>query len=468
MADSSTDRSGGSEPVVVVGAGLAGSEAAWQLAERDVSVVLHDMKPERMSPAHASEDFAELVCSNSLRADTLSNAVGLLKEEMRQLGSLVIRIADETRVPAGKALAVDRVRFARGVTSAIESHPRIEVRRGCVAAIPDAPLAILATGPLTDPGLAQDLARSLGEEDLYFYDAISPTIHADSIDDSIVFRASRYDEGLTGEGDYLNVPLDRADYEELVDALLRAETVPRHAFEATLYFEGCLPIEEMARRGRDTLSFGPMKPVGLLDPRTGKRPHAVVQLRQEDRAGTLWNLVGCQTKLRVAEQKRIFRSLPGLSEAVFARFGSIHRNTYVNAPAQLTDRLELKARPGVFLAGQLAGVEGYVESAALGYLAGVGVARCARGQSHEAPPPETAHGALLRHLQNADAKHFQPMNVNYGLFPALERDEATFVAKSGRRKKLPKREKNQKLAERALDALAHYRERIRPPLSGAA
>ncbi len=444
-------------PVTVIGAGLAGCEAAWQLAERGVPVRLFDMKPERLSPAHASEDFAELVCSNSLRANTLGNAVGLLKEEMRRLGSLVLRAADATAVPAGKALAVDRVRFAREITEAIEGHPRIEVIRERVVKIPDERPVILATGPLTDGDLAADLGRVLGEEYLYFYDAISPTIYKDSIDESIVFRASRYDTGDDEEGDYLNVPLSRDEYEALVDALLEAETVPLHAFEAAMYFEGCLPIEEMARRGRETLAYGPMKPVGLEDPRTGRRPHAVVQLRQEDRAGTLWNLVGCQTKLRVGEQKRIFRTLPGLAGAVFARFGSIHRNTYVNAPVQLDERLQLRALPGVHLAGQMAGVEGYVESAALGYLVGVDVARAQLGLPRVAPPAETAHGALLRHLQNADAKHFQPMNVNYGLFPALPRDVLRPPKpEGGRRKKLPKREKNEKLAERALDQLADF------------
>jgi len=476
------------EKVVVVGAGLAGSEAAWQLAERGVDVVLYEMKPERKSPAHASDDFAELVCSNSLRADTLGNAVGLLKEEMRQLGSLVLRIADRTSVPAGKALAVDREDFAAGITEAIESHPRIEIRHKRVSSIPDAEFVILATGPLTDPELAEDLAKTLGEESLYFYDAISPTIYADSIDESIVFRASRYDDGV---GDYLNVPLTRDEYENFVEALLSAETVPLHAFEAALYFEGCLPIEEMARRGRDTLAFGPMKPVGLVDPRTGRRPHAVVQLRQENQGGTLWNLVGCQTKLRVVEQKRIFRALPGLGEAVFARFGSVHRNTYVNAPLQLDEQLQLKRRPGVHLAGQMAGVEGYVESAALGYLVGVGVARRVQGMSPESPPPETAHGALLRHLQNADAKHFQPMNVNFGLFPPLDRaviegalidfavqDSEQAVkenghgndrdgSKRGRRRKLPKREKNELLAARALDSLRAYCEHVVPSAEGA-
>ncbi len=473
-----------SSECVVVGAGLAGCEAAWQLAERGVSVRLYEMKPERRSPAHASSDFAELVCSNSLRANTLGNAVGLLKEEMRRLGSLVMQVADRTAVPAGKALAVDRVRFSRAITDAIEAHPRIQVRRERVTRIPDGRPVILATGPLTDGELAEDLATSLGEAYLYFYDAISPTIYADSIDESVVFRASRYaaagaGEGADAAGDYLNVALTRSDYVRFVDALREAETVPLHAFEKALYFEGCLPIEELARRGRDTLAFGPFKPVGIVDPRTGRRPHAVVQLRQEDRAGTLWNLVGCQTKLRVGEQKRLFRSLPGLSEAVFARFGSIHRNTYVNAPELLDERLQLKRRPGVFLAGQMAGVEGYVESAALGGLVGIDVARERLGLSRIAPPPDTAHGALLRHLQNADARHFQPMNVNYGLFPPLEREtpsargadrgldsssrsplaEGSQLRRRKRRSRGErKREKNRRLADRALDSLAAYRE----------
>ena len=450
-------------PVVVVGAGLGGTEAAWQLAERGIDVELFDMKPERLSPAHTSKDFAELVCSNSLRANTLGNAVGLLKEEMRRMGSLVLRVADETAVPAGKALAVDRIQFSEGITRAIETHPRITIRRERVTAIPEAEWVILATGPLTDPELAGALGRLLGEEYLYFYDAISPTVYLDSIDESIVFRASRYDFDSEEPGDYLNVPLSEEEYTAFVDELLRAETVPLHAFEAAMYFEGCLPIEEIARRGPQTLAFGPFKPVGLKDPRTGHRPHAVVQLRQEDQSGTLFNLVGCQTKLRVGEQKRLFRMLPGLGEAVFARFGSIHRNTYVNAPVQLAPDLELKARPGVFLAGQMAGVEGYVESAALGLIAGQVVGRRVTGEPLALPPAETAHGALLRHLQNADAKHFQPMNVNYGLFPPLSRDELTFVARSGRRKKVPKREKNQKLAARALGALEAYEEWGRLP-----
>jgi methylenetetrahydrofolate--tRNA-(uracil-5-)-methyltransferase len=343
-------------------------------------------------------------------------------------------------VPAGKALAVDRAAFSKRIGEAIESHPRIELRRELVPAIPDEPHAILATGPLTAPELARALQRLLGEEYLYFYDAISPIVYADSIDMEVAFRASRWQDG---EGDYLNLALDRVGYEAFVDALLGAETVPLHACEAALYFEGCLPIEEMARRGRETLAYGPMKPVGLRDPRTGRRPHAVVQLRQEDKSGVLYNLVGFQTRMRIGDQQRVLRALPGLAGAVFARYGSVHRNTYVNAPLRLTPTLELRARPGLHLAGQIAGVEGYVESAALGLLAGVFVAFRARGGSPPLPPPTTAHGALLRHLAEADPRHFQPMNVNFGLFAPLA--DAT-----------PKREKNARLAARALEDLERF------------
>ena len=402
--------------LVVVGAGLAGCEAAWQAARRGIQVVLYEMKPERRSPAHTNDGLAELVCSNSLRANGLGNAVGLLKEEMRRLGSLILRAADASAVPAGKALAVDRAAFQRHVGDAIEREPRIRLVHALVDSIPEEPRVVLATGPLTAPELARSLQRLLGEEYLYFYDAIAPTIYADSVDPQIAFHASRYEQG---EGDYLNLPLDREQYERFVDALLAAETVPLHAFEAALYFEGCLPIEEMARRGRDTLAYGPMKPVGLIDPRSGRRPHAVVQLRREDKEGVLYNLVGFQTKLRIAEQQRVLRSLPGLSGAVFARYGSVHRNTYVNAPHRLLPTLELRARPGLYLAGQMAGVEGYVESAALGLLAGTNAALAAGGREAVRVPAETAHGALLAHLARSDAKRLQPSDVNYGLFPPL-------------------------------------------------
>jgi methylenetetrahydrofolate--tRNA-(uracil-5-)-methyltransferase len=434
--------------VVVVGAGLAGSEAAWQLAERGVEVRLYEMKPVCFSPAHHSPELAELVCSNSLRGAALGNAVGLLKEEMRRLGSLVLRAADATAVPAGRALAVDRIEFSRFITAEIESHPRIELRREELRELPAGELAVLATGPLTSAPLAAELQGLVGERSLYFYDAISPIVYADSLDTTQAFRASRWEDG---DGDYWNLPLDRGQYEAFVAALLAAGTVPLHAFEAGLYFEGCLPIEEMARRGVDTLRFGPMKSAGLRDPETGRWPHAVVQLRHEDKPGVLLNLVGFQTKLRVAEQQRILRSLPGLADAVFARYGSVHRNTFVNAPSLLSPTLELRARPGLLLAGQIAGVEGYVESAALGLVAGVNAAFRAHGRAAPEPEPVTAHGALLQHLRTLPPRDFQPTNVNFGLFPPLPG--------VGR---LPRPEKNRQLAERALAALEHYRAAAAP------
>jgi len=434
--------------IFVIGAGLAGVEAAWQLAERGLAVRLVEMKPVRFSPAHGSPELAELVCSNSLRGASLANAVGLLKEEMRRLGSLVMRVADATAVPAGRALAVDRIEFSRQLTAAIETHPRIELVREEQTGVPDAPLAILATGPLTSEALASELQTLVGERSLYFYDAISPIVHADSLDTTVAFRASRWEDG---EGDYWNLPLDRDAYARFVEALLAADTVPLHPFEKALYFEGCLPIEELARRGPETLRHGPMKPVGLTDPRTGRWPHAVVQLRHEDKRGLLLNLVGFQTKLRKGEQQRLLRTLPGLGEAVFARYGSVHRNTYLNAPRVLGPGLEVKARPGLHLAGQMAGVEGYVESAAVGLLVGVHVAFVARGEAPPAPDERTAHGALLAHLAGARAADFQPMNVNYGLFPPLEGAP-----------RLPKREKYQQLAERALAALEPYRRAVEP------
>jgi len=430
--------------LAVVGGGLAGCEAAWQAALRGIEVTLYEMKPVRFSPAHQSEGLAELVCSNSLRSNVPLNAVGLLKEEMRRLGSLVMAAADESAIPAGRALAVDREAFSRRITETIESHPRIEIRREVVESIPAAARVILATGPLTACELARELRQILGDEHLYFYDAQAPILYADSIDREVVFRASRYDEG---EGDYLNVPLSEDEYFAFVRALLAAETVPLHPFEAKLYFEGCLPIEEMARRGERTLAFGPFKPVGLIDPRTGRRPFAVVQLRQEDKRGLLYNLVGCQTKLRIGEQQRIFRALPGLSEAAFARYGAVHRNTYVNAPKQLRPNLELRRRPGLYLAGQIAGVEGYVESAALGFLAALNAVFDSLGRAPLLPDPATAHGALLHHLRDADPENFQPMNVNFGLFPPLEGE--------ARRKR--RRERSEQLAARALERLAPYR-----------
>ena len=440
------------EPLVVVGAGLAGCEAAWQAAQRGIAVRLYEMRPAHHSPAHGGDGFAELVCSNSLRSASLANAVGLLKEEMRRAGSLILQAADATAVPAGSALAVDRDAFSAFVTRAIEAHPRIEVRHARIAKLPDAPCVVLATGPLTDPELAADLCARIGEQSLYFYDAVSPIVYADSLAPGVAFRASRWQQDdPESDGDYLNLGLDRDAYEAFVDALLTADTVPLHEFEKALYFEGCLPIEEMARRGRETLAHGPMKPIGLVDPRTGRRPHAVLQLRHEDRAGVLYNLVGFQTKMRIAEQQRVLRTLPGLAEAVFARYGSVHRNTYLNAPRQLAPNLELQVRPGLFVAGQMAGVEGYLESAALGGLAGLFATAKLRGVAPPLPPETTAHAALLRHLREANPGRFQPMNVNWGLFPPLAQTRVDATGFRTRRAAL-----NAALAERALRDLAPW------------
>lgn len=433
-------------PVHVIGGGLAGCEAAWQLARRGVRVHLYEMKPRRFSAAHSNEGLAELVCSNSLRSDQIHNAIGLLHEEMRRLGSLVLSAADRTRVPAGKALAVDRVTFARKITESIEARPEIGLVRQEVTQLPDG-WTIVATGPLTSDALADSLKGLCGES-LYFYDSIAPTVYADSLNLDVIFRASRYEDG---EGDYLNVPLTREQYYDFVDEVARAEKVPLHRFEAARYFEACLPIEVMVQRGRDTLSFGPLKPVGLRDPRTGEVPFAVVQLRQEDRLGTLYNLVGFQTRMRVGEQRRILRSLPGMEKAVFARFGSVHRNTFIRSPALLDAGLEHRQRPRLFFAGQIAGVEGYVESAALGLVVGVHVANRVRGRMAPPPPPTTALGSLLRHLREADPRRFQPMNINYGLLPPLEH--------AGRR--TPRRDRNLAMSQRALRDLEAYREALR-------
>ena len=435
------------EPVSVVGGGLAGCEAAWQLARRGIRVRLLEMKPLRLSPAHSSPSLAELVCSNSLRSDQIHNAVGLLHEEMRRLDSLVLRAADAHRVPAGKALAVDRERFASAVTEQIDAEPRIEREAVEVTEIPSGTV-ILATGPLTSGALAGAIGELCGDA-LYFYDSISPIVYRDSVDVDVAFRASRYEEG---EGDYLNLSLSRTEYYAFIDALVKAETVPLHRSEQALYFEGCLPIEVMAERGAETLRFGPLKPVGLADPATGETAFAVLQLRNEDEAGTLLNLVGCQTRMRIGEQKRSFRALPGLRDAVFARFGSMHRNTFIRTPVLLTERMEHRARPGLFFAGQIAGVEGYVESAALGLFVGVEVARRSLGHETPLPPATTALGSLLRYLSGARPGSFQPMNVNYGLFPPL--------AGGGRR--VPKRERNERQSARALADLAPWAERVRP------
>lgn len=399
--------------VIVVGGGLAGCEASWQLAQAGLRVRLVEMRPTRPTPVHTSDRLAELVCSNSLRGDVLSNAVGLLKREMEVLDSLVIRVARESAVPAGGALAVDRERFSGGVTAAIEGHASITVERRELTELPREP-AIIATGPLTSPALHQELENVLGEGSLAFFDAIAPIVTTDSIDRRKVFRASRYGKG--GD-DYLNIPLDREGYERFITELLAAEKVAFKDFEArdARYFEGCLPVEVMAERGLDTLRYGPMKPVGLVDPTTGRQPWAVVQLRQDDLAADHWNMVGFQTKLTHAEQKRVFRMLPGLEEARFVRLGMIHRNTFINAPVHLDEVLRLVKRPSLRLAGQMTGVEGYVESAATGLMVARTMAAEIAGREVEAPPPVTAFGGLVRHLTGRAPEGFQPANITWGL-----------------------------------------------------
>ncbi|MGQ9687449.1 MAG: methylenetetrahydrofolate--tRNA-(uracil(54)-C(5))-methyltransferase (FADH(2)-oxidizing) TrmFO [Desulfobaccales bacterium] len=401
--------------MTIIGGGLAGTEAAWQATRRGVRVRLFEMKPQKFSPAHASPLLGELVCSNSLRSDALESAVGLLKEEMRRLGSLIMAAAEATRVPAGKSLAVDRERFAAYLTQALEQEPMVEILREEVPDLSGQGVTVVATGPLTSEPLAQALGRLSGREHLHFYDAIAPIVYADSLDMTKIFRASRYGAGE----DYLNCPFSEAEYAAFYEALTTAAQVPLKSFEEPRYFEGCLPLEVMAARGYLTLTFGPLKPVGLIDPRTGRQPFAVAQLRAENREGTLYNLVGFQTKLTYPEQKRVFRLIPGLEKAEFARLGSIHRNTFIHSPGLLSPFLNFFTHPEVFLAGQLTGVEGYVESAAMGLVAGINAARRARGLPLVTPPPATAHGALIAHLTNTATRDFQPMNVNFGLFPPL-------------------------------------------------
>ena len=413
-------------PVHVVGGGLAGSEAAWQLARAGQPVILHEMRPLRGTEAHKTDQLAELVCSNSFRSDdAMNNAVGLLHEEMRRCGSLILATADRHKLPAGGALAVDREGFAEEVTARLLAEPRIAIERGEVAGLPPTEWAdtIVATGPLTAPALAEAIRKLSGEDALAFFDAIAPIVHRESIDFDIAWFQSRYDKaGPAGDGaDYINCPLDRAQYEAFIDALLAGDKTEFKEWEATTpYFDGCLPIEIMAARGRETLRFGPMKPVGLTDPRSGRRAHAVVQLRQDNALGSLFNIVGFQTKLKYGEQTRIFRMIPGLEKAEFARLGGLHRNTFINSPRLLDARLHLKARPALRFAGQITGVEGYVESAAIGLLAGRFTAAERHGQVPDAPPPTTALGALLAHITGgADAKTFQPMNINFGLLPPM-------------------------------------------------
>jgi methylenetetrahydrofolate--tRNA-(uracil-5-)-methyltransferase len=407
----------------IIGAGLAGSEAAWQCARRGLDVELFEMRPVRSTPAHQTADFAELVCSNSLKSDSENTAPWLLKEEMRRAGSLLLEIARECAVPAGHALAVDRVTFASRVTEAISGEPRIRVRREEVTAVDELrDVTIIATGPLTSEGLASEIARLSDSQDsaphLYFYDSISPIVEADSIDMTRVYMAARYDKG---SADYINCPMTPEEYACFYDALLAAQSVEERDWEKLNYFESCLPIEEIARRGRDTLRFGPMKPVGLIDPRTGKMPYAVVQLRQENLRADSYNLVGFQNHLKFGEQARVLRLIPGLENARFLRYGQIHRNTYINAPALLHETLQMKAHPSVFFAGQICGVEGYVESIATGLLAGMHAAALAIGSKLTAPPRASAFGSLTHYVAHADARNFQPANITFDLLPSLEK-----------------------------------------------
>ena len=435
----------------IIGGGLAGSEAAWQVARAGLRVTLHEMRPARRTAAHQTERLAELVCSNSLKSDRGPSASWLLKEELRRLDSLLIRIADRMRVPGGHALTVDREAFAWEVTGIIEAEPLIELRRAEVTSVPGDGITIIATGPLTSDTLATEIARLTGSDRLYFYDSISPIVDATTIDMSIAFRASRYGKSLDGTDDYLNCPFDRDQYERFVDALLAAENVASHIQDDkpgdnTPFFEACLPIEEIARRGRDTLRFGPMKPMGLTDPRTGRRPYAVVQLRQENLRADSYNLVGFQNHLKFGEQARILRMIPGLERAEFFRFGQIHRNTYINAPALLSATLQWRARPSVFFAGQISGVEGYVESIATGLIAGRNAAALAAGDELRVLPRETALGSLCHYISGADAKHYQPANIAFDLLPPL--DEPT-----ARRLRHDKKARHAEICRRALESM---------------
>jgi methylenetetrahydrofolate--tRNA-(uracil-5-)-methyltransferase len=429
------------ERVTIVGGGLAGCEAAWQLARRGIGVDLFEMRPEKPTPVHLTSDLAELVCSNSLRGDALDQAAGLLKEEMRRLDSLILRVAQAVRVPAGSALAVDRSEFANRVTSQIEALDGVRLVRREVERIPERGVVIIASGPLTSDALAADLAAFVGEEQLYFYDAVSPVIEAESLDESLSYRASRWGKG--GD-DYINCPLDPVEFEAFYAALMTAESATLHDFDKELFFEGCLPVEVIASRGAQTLLFGPMRPVGLIDPRTGRRPHAVVQLRQDDLAASHYSLVGFQTQLKWGEQKRVFQMIPALRKAEFVRFGMIHRNTYINAPRILKATFETRQRPGLFFAGQMSGVEGYVESAASGLLAGRAAAARILGREPAALPEQTALGALGRYISGSDPKHYQPTNISFGLLPPLE----SRIRERSRRRQLT--------SERALASLATF------------
>ncbi|WP_371860413.1 FADH(2)-oxidizing methylenetetrahydrofolate--tRNA-(uracil(54)-C(5))-methyltransferase TrmFO [Paenibacillus lautus] len=427
-----------SQRVTVIGAGLAGSEAAWQIASRGVPVTLYEMRPVVKTPAHHTDKFAELVCSNSLRANGLTNAVGVLKEEMRMLNSLVIGSADRNSVPAGGALAVDRDGFSGEITETLHQHPLIEVVNEEIQHIPEEGIVVIATGPLTSPALSSQIRELMGEDYFYFYDAAAPIVEKDSIDMSKVYLASRYDKG---EAAYLNCPMTEEEFDAFYDALINAEVAQLKEFEKEIYFEGCMPIEVMMKRGKQTALFGPMKPVGLVNPHTGKLPHAVVQLRQDNAAGTLYNLVGFQTHLKWGEQKRIISMIPGLENAEIVRYGVMHRNTFVNSPRLLEQTYQVKTRPNLYLAGQMTGVEGYVESAASGLIAGINAARAAQGQEGIVFPQESAIGSMAYYITHADPDNFQPMNANFGLLPSLEKRIRN------------KKEKNEAHASRALDGV---------------
>ena len=428
------------EPITVIGAGLAGCEATWQIAKEGGRVILYEMKPLAYSPAHRSPYFAEIVCSNSFKSESLENGSGILKKEMETLGSLILKVARETRVPAGDSLAVDREAFSIRITTILEDMENVEIVRKEVTAIPHDGMTILSTGPLTSEGLNRAI-QNCSEIPLFFYDAISPIVTAESINFEKTFKASRYGKG--GE-DYINCPMRKEDYYQFVDALVQAEMVPLRDFEKRYLFEGCLPVEELASRGKETLAFGPLKPVGLVDPHDGRQPFAVVQLRHENRFGTLFNLVGFQTRLRQGEQQRVFRMIPGLEQAEFVRYGSVHRNTFIDSPRLLNEYLQLKKRPDLLFAGQITGVEGYMESTAMGLLAGINALRIIAGKDPVVPPPTTAMGALLHHITHSTAVPFQPMNINFGLFPPLPG-------------KVKGRRKRQLLAKRALEELERWK-----------
>lgn len=431
------------QKVTVIGAGLAGSEAAWQIAKQGVEVVLYEMRPVKKTPAHHTSQFAELVCSNSLRANGLTNAVGVLKEEMRMLDSIIMSCADQHAVPAGGALAVDREGFSGEVTARLHQHPLIEVRNEEVTEIPKDGIVVIATGPLTAESLSKEIQALLGEEYFYFYDAAAPIIEKDSIDMNKVYLASRYDKG---EAAYLNCPMTEEEFNAFYEALITAEVAQLKEFEKEVYFEGCMPIEVMAARGRQTVLFGPMKPVGLVNPHTGKLPYAVIQLRQDNAAGTLYNMVGFQTHLKWGEQKRVFQMIPGLENAEFVRYGVMHRNTFINSPSLLKATYQTKKRENLFFAGQMTGVEGYVESAASGLIAGINAAKLAKGEELVELPQQTALGSMANYITTADFKHFQPMNANFGLFPPLEN------------KIRNKKEKNEAIANRALEHIQQFKQ----------